>query len=157
LVYDSGPGTTCDVPAVAGKFWIQTVNHGKPEVTPLDLDGNSHVISQGADNHEWHALVSLDVSNPAKPVEVGRLNFAAQDRPHWVSVDSQGTRLAVTGFEKLQNQIVIVNLGKNGELTFDSRFHDSRSGNEPGIRFENEHWPHGGAGLAVPHGVVFSR
>lgn len=58
----------------------------------------------------------------------------------------------VTGFEALQNQIFIINIGKHGKVPIDSRFHHPGSGTEPRIRFEAEHWPHGASALAVPHG-----
>ena len=63
----------------------------------------------------------------------------------------------LTGFETLQNQIVIINVGEDGKLTIDSRFHNPSSGSEPGIRLESEYSPPGGSLVAVPHGAVFSQ
>jgi len=155
LVYDSGNRTSCAVPVVTGNYWIETVSYGKPEVPPLDLGGPPHLAA--AANGESHAIVALDISNPAKPIEVGRLNLAAHEHPHWLAMEPGGNRMVLTGFENLQNQIVMINVGKNGELTIDTRFHNSGAGAEPGIRLDQAHWPHGGSGAAVPHGVVFSR
>jgi hypothetical protein len=158
LVYDAGPGAACAVPAVAGHFWIETLSRGKPKMPLINLEGGGdggHSMAPQEGN-EAHAVIALDVSDPAKPVEVGRLNLGPQDYPHWTSADSTGKRVVLTGFENLQNQIVIVNIGEHGELTLDSRFHDAQSGSEPGIRFAGEPWPHGGTGAAVPHGAVFS-
>jgi hypothetical protein len=168
LVYDSGPDTACGVPAVSGHYLFQTANHGKPHLPLLDLDGDSrgaaesadehsHGAAPSADNNEWHAIVALDISDPAHPVEVSRLNLGERDYLHWLSADPHGNRLVLTGYETLQNQIVFLNIGDDGKLTVDSRFNNAPSGKEPGIRFEAEHWPHGGSGLAVPHGAVFSQ
>ncbi|MCU1311271.1 MAG: hypothetical protein JWO20_2396 [Candidatus Angelobacter sp.] len=157
LIYDSGAGTSCAVPAVAGNFWIQTVNHGKPQMPLIDLEGHSHAVADNFEASEGHELIALDVSDASKPVEVSKLALAPQDYPHWLSVEPSGTRLVLTGYEKMQNRIVIINVGEHGELTVDSRFHDAASGGEPGIRMDSSRWPHGGAGAAVPHGVVFSR
>ncbi len=158
LVYDAGPGAACAVPAVAGHFWIETLSHGKPKMPLINLEGGGDAgHSMGPqEGDESHAVVALDVSDPAKPVEAGRVDLGPQDYPHWVAADSSGKRVVLTGFESLQNQIVIVNIGEHGELTIDTRFHDVQSASEPGIRFASEHWPHGGTGAAVPHGAVFS-
>ena len=155
LVHDAGPESSCAVPAVAGQYWIETVSYGKPQLPLLDLDESGRGIAGGA--REAHALIALDVSNPAKPVESGRIKLAAQDFPHWLSADADGTRVVLTGYENLQNQLVIVNVGRDGKLSLDERFHDRRSANEPGIRLEEKSWPHGGTGRAVPHGAVFSH
>lgn len=168
LVYDSGADTACSVPALSGHYWFQTVSHGKPHRSLLDLDGHPQTAVNGADEHshggepstsnnEWHAIVALDVSDPSHPVEVDRLSLGEFDYPHWLSADPQGNRLVMTGFEAMQNQVVILNVAPDGKLTIDSRFHSAAAGQEPGIRMEAGHWPHGGSGLAVPHGAVFSR
>ncbi len=156
LVYDSGPETKCMVPAVAGKYWIQTVSHGKPHKASIDL-GGPHEMPMANNSDEWHALVVLDVSNPAKPVEVSRLKLEMLDYPHWLSVEPSGRRLVLTGFEELQNRVMLIDISDKGELTIDSRFTSADSGGRPGIVFKSDKWPHGGTGLAVPHGAVFSR
>lgn len=156
LVQDSGPDADCAVPAVVGKYWIQTVTHGKNQLPLLNLDGRDHPVAATA-GAESHYLLALDVSDPAKPKEVSRLNLAPQEFPHWIAVDPNGKRLVLTGFENLQYQIVLVNIGEHGELSLDQRFHDAASGGLPGMRMQMDHWPHGGTGVAVPHGSVFSR
>ena len=61
----SYPGKWCAVPVVVGKYWVWTV----PEL---------------------HAVVSLDVSNPAKPKEVSRLVLGDKVEPHWMAKDAVG-------------------------------------------------------------------
>ncbi len=132
LLYDFG-GMTCAVPVVAGHYWIQTV---------AKLHAN--------------AVVALDISELSKPVEAGRVTLGPRDWPHWLALEPDGKRLALTGYQDLQNQIVVINLGESGSLSIDPLFHNSQSGDEPGIRLDSKHWSHGGSGSAVPHGVVFS-
>lgn len=156
LVYDSGPETRCMVPAVAGKYWIQSVTHGKPHIPNLNL-GGPQKMSMANDSDEWHALVVLDVSNPGKPVEISRLKLEMLDYPHWLSVEPSGRRLVLTGFEELQNRVVLIDISDKGELAIDLRFSSADSAGRPGIVFKSDKWPHGGTGLAVPHGAVFSR
>ena len=121
------------MPVVAGHYWIQTVTK---------------------DNAR--AVVSLDVSDLLKPREAGRVTLGPTDWPHWLALEPDGKRLALTGYQDLQNQIVMINLGESGSLSIDRLFHNSQSGAEPGIRLDSKNWPHGGSGSAVPHGVVFS-
>jgi hypothetical protein len=132
LLYDFG-GMTCAVPVVAGHYWIQTV--AKPHA---------------------NAVVALDISDLSKPVEAGRVTLGPRDWPHWLALEPDGKRLALTGYQDLQNQIVMINLGESGSLSIDQRFHNIQSGDEPGIRLDSKKWPHGDSGPAVPHGVVFS-
>lgn len=157
LIYDFR-GSNCAVPVVAGHYWIQPVwtvhvhmavhyFAGKPHFVPLD--GKNCCRDAGA-------VVAVDISNPSKPVEADRLTLGPKDFPHWLSLEPDGRRLVLTGYLGLQNQIVIINLGKNGQLSIDPRFHNRPAGSEPGIRLDSRHWPHGGSGPAIPHGVVFS-
>ena len=56
--------TSCAVPVVAGQYYLVTVP-------------------------AWSAVVSLDVSDPAKPREVSRVALGADDVPHWISARAQ--------------------------------------------------------------------
>ena len=61
----SFPGKWCAVPVVVGNYWVWTI----PGL---------------------HAVVSLDVSNPAKPKEVSRLVLGDGVAPHWMAKDDRG-------------------------------------------------------------------
>lgn len=126
-------GKNCALPVVAGKFWIQTV--------PKD-----------------HALISLDVSNPMKPVEVSRLVLGAEQPPHWISLEPNGERIVISGGGgKLATLILIAKIdSKTGKLSLDESFRENGM-NQAGISFDREKWSHGNNGRAIPHGAVFSR
>lgn len=132
LVHSFG-GVNCALPVVAGKFWVQTV--------PAS-----------------NALVSLDVSNPSKPIEAGRLVLGEQDKPHWIGLEPNGRRIVISGGGgKLESRLLIAMIDpKTGKLRLDKKFI------EPGTKgfgfdFNREVWPHGKNGRGIPHGAVFSR
>lgn len=132
FVHDFG-GKNCALPVVSGKFWVQTVRQAQ-------------------------ALISLDVSNPAKPVEVSRLVLGAKHFPHWIALEPNGERIVLGGGGgKLETLILIAKIdSKTGKLGLDEAFRENGAG-QPGISFDRERWPHGSTGRAIPHGTVFSR
>ena len=100
-----------------------------------------------------HALIVLDITNGAKPVEVSRLTISETFKPHWTGWDAKTQRLVVTGREP---RLFLVKLDQaTGGLTMDNRFHDADG--KPGFNFADREWPHGWKGSGLPHGVVFSR
>ena len=81
-----GAGTKfeCAVPVVIGQFWIQT---------DPSLPG----------------LITLDVSNPGKPIEVSRLVFDKRfEKTHWIAADRNASRVVVTGNNR--SWVLIVNV-----------------------------------------------
>jgi hypothetical protein len=123
------PGSFCGVPTIVSHYLIQSV--------PL-----------------IHGVVVLDISSPAKPVEVSRLKLDDKFWPHWTGWDDKTQRLVVTGYDV--NRLFILKLDKmTGALTVDSAFKDVDG--KPGFNFDDRDWPHGWKGSANPHGVVFSR
>jgi hypothetical protein len=125
----------CGIPLTQGRYWVQTYAHS----------GGS-------------ALVSLDISNPATPIEVDRLSLDEPWWPHWISIEPGGDRIVVTsGPGATLHRVILVRLDpQTGELTLDSTFGDPGS-DRPGVSFDRSRWPHGDAGPAKPHGAVFSR
>ncbi|MGH9908330.1 MAG: TPR end-of-group domain-containing protein [Pyrinomonadaceae bacterium] len=126
-----GAGTKfeCGVPVVVGKFWIQT---------DPSLPG----------------LIALDISNPAKPVEVSRLVFDNRfEKTHWIAADRSASRVVVTGNDR--SWVLIVNIDKTtGTMTLDENF-KARGADHPGIDFDRPRWPHGTTGKGVVHGALF--
>ena len=119
----------CDMPAVIGRYWIQTLS-------------------------TKHAIVSLDISDPARPVEVARLELGADNRPHWLASGPEG-RLVLTGYRDLQFRVLMLQLDRTtGRLSIDSTFRD-RGSTQTGVDFNRVHWPHGATGPARPHGAVW--
>jgi hypothetical protein len=125
-------GRYCAIPVVVGRYYVVTVP-------------------------AWSAVVSLDISDPAAPREVGRVTLGEGDIPHWLAASPDGSRLVVTGYGDLQHRALIVQLDTtSGALALDARFRDAGA-SEPGVRFDARAWPHGGQAKGVPHGAVFTR
>jgi hypothetical protein len=122
-------GEWCAVPVLVGSLWIQTVP-------------------------DEHALVALDVRDPAAPREVSRVTFDTTFKPHWIAFDEGGSRvIANDGKERLM--LVMLDQA-TGRLAIDAAFRDEGAA-APGVSFTRTTWPHGTTGPAEPHGSVFSR
>ena len=131
LVY-TFPGGGCGVPTIAGHFLV---------------------IS----DRLTHGLIVLDVANPAKPVEVSRLDLGSDYSPHWTGWDAETQRLVVTpNADSPTHRIFLVKMDmSNGRLTLDTAFHDAAG--KPGFDCDDREWPQGWKGSGAPHGAVFSR
>ena len=125
-------GQNCAVPAVVGRFWLQT---------------------SGVE----HAVVTLDVSQPAQPREVARLSLAPDQVPHWIALEPSGDRLVITGYRGLASWVLVAGLDRTtGKLEMDTTLKTPGT-SQGGINFGRDQWPHGVTGAAAPHGAVFSR
>jgi hypothetical protein len=125
-------GRNCAVPAVAGRFWVQT---------------------SGAE----HSVVTLDVSNPGHPREVARLTLQPDQVPHWIALEPAGRRFVITGYRELAPWVLLAKLNRaTGALEIDTTFKAAGAA-QPGVYFGSNQWPHGLTGPAVPHGAVFAR
>lgn len=96
FVYDFG-FRSCGVPAVVGRYWVQTASSG-------------------------HAIISLDVGDPSHPREVGRIALGGEAFPHWVAREPGGNRIVITGFGSLATKVSFadIDLG-SGALRLDKR------------------------------------
>jgi len=126
VVFSSAfPGDSCAVPVVVGKYWIQTV----PAI---------------------HALVALDVSDPARPVEASRLVFGAEVEPHWLGADAAGRRLVMSSADENDPTVRLIDFDPvTGALT--------ARADALVLSLRDITWPDGGRGDAVPHGAIFGR
>ncbi|MEO5588745.1 MAG: hypothetical protein ABIS03_04095 [Gemmatimonadaceae bacterium] len=116
-----GKDVYCAIPIVAGNHYLVTV----PSIP---------------------AVVSLDISNPAQPREVGRATLTKGDVPHWISLEPNGSRVVVTGYGALEHRVVLLTFdAATGALAVDQRFREEGA-SEPGLRING-----------APHGAVFSR
>jgi hypothetical protein len=123
-------GTYCAIPVIAGHYYLVTVP-------------------------AWNAVVSLDISDPAKPCEVSRVVLGEQDVPHWIALEPNHRRVVITGYGALAHRIVLANFDEaTGRLTIDECFRDEGA-TESGVRMDDKSWPHGGSAAGVPHGAVF--
>ena len=117
------PGENCAVPVTMGRWWLQTV----PAL---------------------HAVVALDVSDPAHPREVSRIALGDSVAPHWLASDLTGRRL-------------VMNTGKGSRLYL-LRFDPATGALTPDpvlpvLDLSAVEVPGMGVVRGVPHGTVFSR
>lgn len=118
-------GKDCAVPVVVGKYWVQTV----PAI---------------------NGLIALDVTDPAKPIEVSRHVFSSDVHPHWLGVDPNGRRLAVSSADKADATVRFLSFDPgNGSI--------SATPNSPVLTLKDISWPDGFRGNVIPHGIVFAR
>jgi hypothetical protein len=119
---------TCSLAVTFGRFWVQTVP-------------------------SRHGLVTLDMSDPSKPKEVGYLYLGDGVYPHWMALEPNEKRIVLTGFGKMRNDVMMINVNsETGTLEVDRTFGDDGSAS-----FARPDWPHGSSGAAVPHGSVFAN
>jgi hypothetical protein len=117
------PGQNCAVPVRVGRWWIQTV----PAL---------------------HALVTLDVTDPARPVEVSRLSFSAEVTPHWLAADDAGRRLVMATGSRTSYRLYLMAFDpETGALTPDPSL--------PVVDLSRIQVPGLGEVSANPHGSVF--
>ena len=113
--------TWCAIPVVSGDHLVITVE-------------------------EIPGVVSLDVSDPTRPREVGRVTLPDGWVPHWLALEPNGRRLVLTGHGAMENRVVLLtHHPATGTLALDERFREEGA-TEPGVRL-----------AGVPHGAVFSR
>jgi hypothetical protein len=124
FVHDFGTGE-CALPVVSGHYWVQT---------DTALPG----------------LVSLDISNPAKPRVASRLKLAPGQEPHWISLAPDNRRIIISSGRNALQKLLLM-------ATIDSRTGQLRLVKDFIVDFDRQSWPHGDSGPAVPHGAVFSR
>jgi hypothetical protein len=103
-----------------------------------------------------HRIVSLDLSDPAHPVQVSALETDSTTFPHWSSADPSSDRVVITEQGDGEPRVMIVRLdAATGQLTWDAGFADAGS-KKRGVSFAAWRWPEGGTGAAMPHGAVFA-
>lgn len=125
----TGKFGSCGIPVVAGNYWVMAVGG-------------------------LHALVALDISDPAKPVEVARLLADSTFRPHWLALDPRSNRIIVGAENGGENRMLMARIdAKNGRLSWDSTFRSSPTA--LGVSFVRESWPHGQTGEAFGHAALF--
>ncbi|MHB1328499.1 MAG: hypothetical protein ACYC2K_09885 [Gemmatimonadales bacterium] len=125
-------GAYCAIPAVVGSYYLITI----PAL---------------------NAVLSLDISDPTAPQEVGRLTLGAEDVPHWLAVAPDQRRVVITGYAGMKHRIVMAQFDPaTGALTLDTRFRNTDDG-PAGFGMSGVSWPHGTDAAGVPHGTVFAR
>jgi hypothetical protein len=119
----------CGVPVMVGHYWIMPVGRA-------------------------HMLVTLDIRNPERPIEVSRLMADSLFRPHWLAKDPTSDRLIVGAENGGENRMLMARVdARTGRLTWDESFRSPDG--SLGISFVRERWPHGGTGEAFGHAALF--
>jgi hypothetical protein len=106
------------------------------------------------DDPSLPGLITLDIRDPAKPVEVSRLTLDERfKKTHWIAADRSADRVVVTGNNL--SWVLIANIDMaTGKLTLDGKF-KMKGADHPGIDFDRSRWPHGETGKAFVHGALF--
>lgn len=124
------PETGCSVPVIVGHFWVVPVAYG-------------------------HRVISYDISDPGKPVQVSELRTDTTFLPHWTSADPGSDRIVLVGQDDGEARVTIIRMDpSSGHLSWDERFHDADR-SKHGVSFAREAWPHGSVSHAMPHGTLF--
>ena len=120
----------CSVPLIAGKFWIMPVAYG-------------------------HRFATLDISDPAHPVEVASFSTDSTFFPHWIAADPGSDRVVFTDQGDGPPMVMVAHLDRTtGHLTWDEAFRDAGAA-KPGVSYHRASWPNGVKGMAMPHGALF--
>ena len=118
-------------------------------------------------------LVVLDIHDPMHPKQVSEARFDVNPEtsgekrdghPHFVALDVDGRRLAVsdyvidlpsTGPVEGDRRIYLLKFDPaTGAIEFDKSFRDEAT-HGVGVEFNRDTWPHGKTGPARPHGMMF--
>ena len=119
----------CGVPVVDGRFWVVPVGR-------LNL------------------LLTLDVSDPARPREVARLQTDSSFRPHWLAKDPGSDRIVVGAENGGEDRMLMARLdARTGALRWDETFRSADG--RLGVSFVRDRWPHGLTGEAFGHAALF--
>jgi hypothetical protein len=120
----------CSIPTLIGKYWIMPVGRA-------------------------HTVVVLDVSNPAAPREVSRLDTPADFNPHWSAKDPHSNRIVVAAELGGEQGMYMLRFDQQaGRLSFDQDFGAALG--KPGyIDLATQAWQHGASGEAWAHAALF--
>jgi hypothetical protein len=149
-------GIASDRPKLENVYTIDTPEPPRPDATRgacsiPTVVGNHWIMPVG----RIHSVVVLDVSNPAAPREVSRLETAADFNPHWSAKDPRSNRIIIgaeLGGE--QGMYMLLFDRRSGQLSFDTAFR-STTGKIGYIDLEAQRWQHGPSGPAWAHAALF--
>jgi hypothetical protein len=120
---------SCGIPIVFDRYWLMPVG-------------------------QLHAVVVLDIANPANPREVSRLATPPTFNPHWLARDPNSNRLVLGAELGGEEGMYLLRFdAAKGRLAFDEAL---RGDGQPGyISLKNQRWPHGDTGAAWAHAALF--
>jgi hypothetical protein len=120
---------SCGIPVVFGDYWINPVG-------------------------QLHAVVVLNIANPAAPREVFRLQTPQTFNPHWLARDPRSNRLVLGAELGGEEGFYILRFDEQtGRLSFDSALRGE--GQAGYVSLNSQSWPHGSSGPAWGHAALF--
>lgn len=122
----------CAVPSIVGNYWVM----------PVEKSGE---------------VVVLDISDPRNTHEVFTLKFDEGFFPHYSVNEPKSNRIALVGFMGMDHRVLMIKIDEEtGALSWDEKFREAGS-DRLGVDYDRASWPHGDAGDAIPHGMVWSN
>ena len=120
---------SCGIPVVFGTHWLMPAG-------------------------QLHAVVVLDVTNPAVPREVSRLGTPETFNPHWLARDPRSNRLVLGAELGGEEGFYLLRFdAQTGALSVDPAV--KGDGKVGYVSLTNQSWPHGPSGPAWGHAALF--
>ena len=120
----------CSVPVVDGRWWVMPVGRAR-------------------------RIVTLDVSDPARPRQVASFATAEDFKPHWAAKDPRSDRIVVGAELGGEQGMLVLRLDPaTGVLRPDERIR-SADGRPGYLDLALETWPHGKTGHAWAHAALY--
>ena len=150
-----------------GFYRLTAIDSPKPQITniyTIDVPADS-VTGQCAVpvivGHYWlmpvgalHAVISLDISDPAHPFEVSRIIAPGDFASHWLAKDPQSNRLILGQEVGHENRMLMLRVDPvTGKLWWEESLRSDDG--SLGISFVRASWPHGNTGEATGHAALF--
>lgn len=122
----------CSVPLVAGRYMVMPIAYA-------------------------HRFATIDIADPAHPVETASFETDSTFFPHWISPDPSSDRVVVTDQGDGPPMVAVARFDRaTGKLSWDDMFRDAGASTR-GVSYGMRLWPNGAKGMAMPHGAVFVR
>ena len=120
---------SCGIPIVFDDYWLMPVG-------------------------QLHAVVVLDIADPAATKEVFRLSTPETFNPHWLARDPQSNRLVLGAELGGEEGFYLLRFDNQaGRLSFDPGV---EAEGKPGyVSLTDQDWPHGTSGPAWGHAALF--
>ena len=120
---------SCGIPVVFEDYWLMPVG-------------------------QLHAVIVLNISNPATPREVFRLRTPETFNPHWLARDPHSNRLVLGAELGGEEGFYLLRFdAEAGRLSFDPAVEGE--GQTGYLSLRNQSWPHGSTGPAWGHAALF--
>jgi hypothetical protein len=148
-----------------GFYWLSGLETEQPRLDLVHALNEPHAEGCAVAvvlGHYWivpaafaRAIVSLDVADPAHPVEVSRLRTDSTFYPHWLSADPASDRIVVGSADGGEPRVLIARVNPStGLLGWDDRFRD-RGSSRRGVNLDRPELRHGSEVHVMGHAALF--